>query len=59
MCNDANKKKYVTFAELLRQYHTERKGEESRLSLAPVKANIQINCFLRDWVEILEISHPQ
>lgn len=53
------KKKYVTFTELLRQYHTERKGEESRLSMAPVKTNIQINCFSRDWVEILEISHPQ
>lgn len=53
------KKKYVTLTELLRQYHTERKGEESRLSLAPEKTNIQINCFPRDWVEVFEVSHPQ
>lgn len=53
------RKKYVTLTELLRHYHTERKGEESRLSVAPVKTNIQINCFSGDWVEVFEISHPQ
>lgn len=59
MQKEKKRKKYVTLTELLRQYHTERKGEESRLSLAPGKTNIQIICFSRDWVEVFEISHPQ
>lgn len=62
-CAMMQKEKYATFKEPVRQYHTERKMEESRLFLAPVKTNIQINWFSnmspwRDLMEVFKLSCP-
>lgn len=62
-CAMMQKEKHATFKEPVRQYHAERKMEESRLFLAPVKTNIQINWFSnvgpwRDLTEVFKASCP-